>query len=264
MLALLFTLSAHSAQPIWDAWAPGFEVAALPVAGSPHPITVVRLDPAAWCLSLAAKAETGGPSLTARQWADQQGFSLVVNAGMFATDHSTHVGFMDISGRAHGQDSSAYQSVALFGPSQPGLPPYTIVDTDSVSTAALAAARAQYRYGVQNLRLIRKPGENRWSQKPRRWSELALAEDAEGRPMLIFTRAPFSMHDLNAQLLAAGIGLVAAQHLEGGPEAQLFMRVGAREAEMFGSFETGFVEHDRNDHPWPVPNVIGVRPCAVP
>ena len=68
------------------------------------------------------------------------------------------------------------------------------------------------------------------------------------------------MHDLNQELLAAGIGLVAAQHMEGGPEAQLYVHVGETELEMFGSYETSFRENDQNDAAWPVPNVIGVRP----
>ncbi len=68
------------------------------------------------------------------------------------------------------------------------------------------------------------------------------------------------MHDLNRELLSMGIGLVAAQHLEGGPEAQLYLRVGDEEIETFGSFETDFEEDDDNDHAWPVPNVLGIRP----
>jgi hypothetical protein len=53
--------------------------------------------------------------------------------------------------------------------------------------------------------------------------------------------------------------LVAAQHLEGGPEAQLYLHVGGTEIEMFGSYETSFKENDDNTAPWPVPNVLGVR-----
>ena len=67
------------------------------------------------------------------------------------------------------------------------------------------------------------------------------------------------MYDLNKELLGSGIGIVAAQHLEGGPEAQLYLKKGDVEIELFGSYETGFVEDDNNEEPWPVPNIIGVR-----
>jgi len=55
------------------------------------------------------------------------------------------------------------------------------------------------------------------------------------------------------------IGLVAAQHLEGGPEAQLYFNLGDNQEEMFGSFETAFFEKDTNGIAWPVPNVLGIK-----
>jgi len=70
------------------------------------------------------------------------------------------------------------------------------------------------------LRLIKKPGINVWQQQDREWSEAAIGEDKEGRILLIFSRSSFSMYDFNKELLQSGIGIVAAQHLEGGPEAQ--------------------------------------------
>jgi len=57
-----------------------------------------------------------------------------------------------------------------------------------------------------------------------------------------------------------GIGIVSVQHLEGGPEAQLYVNTGDVEIELFGSYETSFMENDGNANPWPVANVIGVRP----
>lgn len=68
------------------------------------------------------------------------------------------------------------------------------------------------------------------------------------------------MHDLNQELLGAGLGIVAAQHLEGGPEAQLYFQAGGVEKELCGSYETSFRENDANNIPWPIPNVLAVRP----
>jgi hypothetical protein len=53
---------------------------------------------------------------------------------------------------------------------------------------------------------------------------------------------------------------VAAQHLEGGPEAQLYINMGGTELEVVGSYETDFNESDDNDRAWPIPNIIGLRP----
>lgn len=66
------------------------------------------------------------------------------------------------------------------------------------------------------------------------------------------------MHDFNDLLLALPIDLQCAQHLEGGPEAQLYVRTDALELELVGSYETGFSPSDGNDAAWPIPNVLGL------
>ena len=108
------------------------------------------------------------------------------------------------------------------------------------------------RYGTAN------DGENRWEKQERQWSEAALAEDAAGNALFIFSRKPYSMFEFNEILLSLPLEITRAQHLEGGPEAQLFYRVGERSEELVGSFETGFSD-DGNISAWPIPNVIVVR-----
>ena len=221
----------------WSAWAPGLELRSL------QGMVVVRADPTQWTLELH-----GPKSQTAREHAAEQSLSLATNAGMFHTDHRTHVGSLVVSGEDKGRPAPSYQSLAELQPS------FRLVDLDEASEASTAT------HAVQNLRLIKKPGENRWSQQDKRWSEMLLAEDAQGRALFVFSRAPHTMHDLNELLLASDLGVVAAQHLEGGPEAQLFLSVGGCELEAVGSYETGFLESEANQVAWPVPNVLGLRP----
>lgn len=108
--------------------------------------------------------------------------------------------------------------------------------------------------------MIKRPETNQWNQQDKKWSEAAIGEDIAGRILFIFSRSPFSMHDLNHELLTSGIGIVTAQHLEGGPEAQFYLHFGNKEFDLFGSYETSFKEDDGNPTPWPIPNVIGIRP----
>ncbi len=169
-------------------------------------------------------------------------------------------GFLRFREHVNNSQVNNYQSVAAFDPQDAGkLAPFHIFDLDAPGVS-LASILKDYSSAVQNLRLIKRPGLNQWNQQSRKWSEAALGEDDKGRVLFIFSRSPFTMHDLNQQLLSAGIGVVAAQHLEGGPEAQLYFHVGKDEQEMFGSYETGFRENDANAKPWPVPNVIAVKP----
>ncbi len=248
----------------WATLAPGMELGtAQTKKSSPHgdsKITLLRIDPASWDLEILTLSQTGEKSgQTVKAWSREHRLVAAINAGMFATDYSTHIGYLRTSGHENNRRFNKYQSVAAFDPKKEGLPRYRIFDLDAPGTSRDAILR-DYASVLQNLRLIKKPGTNRWSRQKKAWSEAALGEDGAGRILFIFCRSPFTMYDLNHELLGLGIDLVAAQHLEGGPEAQLYVNVGDVEIEMFGSFETSFFEGDGNALAWPVPNVLGVRP----
>jgi hypothetical protein len=248
----------------WQELAPGMELGVFPAKVPSHVgdsrITILRMDPERWELVMitAGKGE-GSSSLTAKEWSADHGLTAVTNAGMFGEDHRTHVGYMRFRDEVNNGRTNKYQSVAAFDPTREGIPRFRMFDLDAPGVS-MEAILDDYASAVQNLRLIKRPGRNRWSQQEKKWSEAALGEDDEGRILFIFCRSPYTMHDLNRELVGLGIGVVCAQHLEGGPEAQLYVKTEERELELCGSFETFFIEHDKNIFPWPVPNVLGVRP----
>lgn len=264
VLGLSFACAAGPAND-WQSLSPGMDLKYVSVhrAGAPSDarITILRIDAHLWELQAIGPSSTGEASNhTAREWCEAHQLSAAINAGMFKTDGKTHVGFMRFREHTDNGKTNNYQSVAAFDPhNSTSQPPFRIFDLDAPQVS-MPAILADYDSAIQNLRLIKRPGANQWSQQTRMWSEAALAEDESGRVLFIFSRTPFSMHDLNQELLAAGIGIVAAQHLEGGPEAQLYIHVGAFRLEQFGSYETSFEENDSNAKPWPIPNVLGVRP----
>ena len=224
----------------WRTLAPGMEL-------REGPIVVLRMDPARWELALV-----GGASRTARDWARGRGLAAAINAGMYATDGATHVGYMECGGKISSKKINAYRSVAAFSPKRKGEPSFRIVDLQG--RADLDRLRSRYTCLVQNLRLVQRPGVSRWGPQPKKWSEAALGEDRQGRILFLFSRTPFSMHDLIEQLLASDLGLVAAQHLEGGAPAQLYIHVDGFEREMAGGLDTGL----------PIPHVLGVRRRTAP
>jgi hypothetical protein len=260
LLATLLFVSRLSAQSPWQSLAPGLEWgtfhanAATPVGDAT--LTVLRIDPQLWELKALSISETGdAQGMTARQWCERHPLVAATNAGMFMTDYRTHVGIMKNRRHTNAARFNGYQSVAAFDPVSDSLPPFRIFDLDEHEQADI---ERDYRGLVQNLRLIKKPGINRWGQQPKKWSEAALGEDKDGNILFIFARSPYSMRDFNQLLLGLPIGLVAAQHLEGGPEAQLYFQFGTTSFEGFGSYETGFYESDANDRAWAVPNVLGI------
>lgn len=239
----------------WTQWAPGLDFGvfqhkvATPVGDGR--IRVLRVDPGRWRTDLHT-ARTIHDTRKAADWADHTGAVAITNAGMFATDMTTHVGSLTINGHERGLPNTTYHSVATFESTRGG-PHFDIVDTDRQKVEP-----DRWGYTLQNLRLIRSPGESRWANRTKMWSEAALAKDAEGRAWWVFTRSPWTMRDLNAALI--GLGAVAAQHLEGGPEAQLHVSAGGCSFSHFGSYETGFVENDGNDFAWRIPNVLALSP----
>ncbi len=269
-IPLLFVTIAFTTQAManggWTTLAPGMELGtftarkASPVGESR--IIILRIDPQHWELVLVGTSwSSDAKNQTAKEWCKDHGLTAAINAGMFATDYKTHVGYLGSEGHVNSSRVNKYLSVAAFDPKhgKVKLPEFRIFDLDAPGVT-MAGILKDYSSAVQNLRLVKRPGENRWSQQKKRWSEAALGEDSAGRVLFIFTRSPFTMHDFNRELLALGIGLVAAQHLEGGPEAQLYAGIGEVIHEMYGSYETAFKENDGNATSWPIPNILGVRP----
>ena len=249
----------------WQILAPGMDIKRIqsrqPSMVGDSRITVLRIDPGLWELEVIGIAQTGETEgHAARDWAQKEKYAAVINAGMFEADNKTHLGYLRIRDHVYNGRVNSYRSVLAFDPHEgKKISPFRIFDLDS-ARSDMQSILSDYSSAVQNLRLIKRPGLNQWAKQTRQWSEAAVGEDREGRVLFIYSRSPFSMHDLNQELLAADIGVVAAQHMEGGPEAQLYVHAGETELEMFGSFETSFKENDQNSMAWPVPNVIGVRP----
>jgi hypothetical protein len=259
LLAVVLT----SAPATWDSLAPGLELGRLPTGRSgtvsDSSIVILRVDPSRWILEFRGVSEMkAAGSMTAREWCRREGFTAAINAGMFAADGRTHVGFLRSGDHVNSRRIVSYRSVAAYGPRRDGIPPFRIFDLDAPE-AEIGRIAGDYKLVAQNLRLIRRPGVGTWIHQERRWSEAALAEDAAGRMLFLFSRQPFSMDELNRTLLAGDLGIVAAQHLEGGPEAQLFVGAGDVEVELFGSYETSFHEDGGNRAAWPIPNVLGIR-----
>ena len=264
----LFAVTDGRSAPDWQLLSPGMELKFVsihrPDMAPTAPITVLRIDAHLWELQAIGASSTGdNASHTAREWCQAQEFTAAINAGMFMTDGMTHVGLMRFRGHTNNGAVNNYRSVAAFDPHDSHLAPFHIFDLDTPQVTVDSILK-DYESAVQNLRLIKRPGSNQWSKQSTMWSEAALGEDDAGRILFIFSRAPFSMHDLNEEMLAADIGIVAAQHLEGGPEAQLYVHASSFTLEQFGSYETAFRENDSNPAPLPIPNVLGVRPRHLP
>lgn len=266
-VAVLLVGAARVAQADWTQLAPGLEYAEFqacsPSSYDDSKITVVRVVPSKVQLRILSAADLGLPSpLRAEEWAERFDLSVVINAGMFAADWRTHLGYLKIqdghvNNRIVRQD---YKSILVFGPLTPGQQEAGMFDIEHDAIPDLST-----RYGtvVQNLRIVRAPGTVVWARSPRKWSETAVGMDRSGRLLFIFCRSPYTMFELGHCLLTLPLDLVAVQHLEGGGDASFVIRTDRMRKILVGSYETG--ANDGIVSPYaaitqgsPLPNVLVV------
>ena len=210
---------------IWTALEPGLDMARFDnrtgEVDSEGEMVVVRVDPDLFDLRLLTPDDVAPrPGLSARDWCGEFSLLLAVNAGMYQADRKTHVGYCKVSGRIINSFANDYLSAAAFGPYDAEDPYFHIFDLDETPLGEVAA---RYRNVVQNLRLIKRAGENRWQKSGDSWREAALGEDWKGRILFIYCDRPQTMYEFNRALLALPIGLVTAQHLEGRGQARLWL-----------------------------------------
>ncbi len=185
-------------------------------------LVVLRLDMEKWGLRAFIPEESDGyKGRSAKRWCELGNLTAAINAGMYQADKVTHVGYMKIDGKVINSFNNDYLSAMAFGPIDPAEPNFRIFDLDEITLGEISA---RYRTVIQNLRLIKRAGENRWQPASDHWQEAALAEDYNGRALLIYCDRRWSMHDFNEIILALPLGVVAAQHLEGRMQASLWIR----------------------------------------
>lgn len=234
----------------------GLELALLP--GPPSTsgdglVAVVRVDPARFRLTLLnASAPGEGRPRSVRDWAFRAGASAAINASLYQADWSTATGLMRTREHVNHARVGKDRAVLAFDPTVSGVPPLKLVDRDC---EPLEEAAQRYAGLVQSIRMVSCERKGVWAPSERRFSTAAVGVDGAGRLLLIHARSPWPVHELVAFLLAAPIDLRQAMYVEGGPEAQLYVRGGGTELTRVGASEHGLeaaVGH------LPVPNVLAL------
>ena len=104
--------------------------------------------------------------------------------------------------------------------------------------------------------------KNVWTQQSKKWSTAAIGMDAQKNILFIHVRSPYSTHDLINILLDLPVDLKRIMYVEGGAEAQMYIKSEKAQYEFIGSYSTGSNENDDNFFAWPIPNVIGIFRAA--
>ncbi|GAA4354024.1 phosphodiester glycosidase family protein [Hymenobacter saemangeumensis] len=261
LLAACFCAAASPAAPevTWQQLSPGLALGEYrPTVKSDigdSKITILRINPRQYSFRLLESVRYKGKARTAAQWCQQEKLLACINAGMYQPDGRS-VGYMrdhqSINNASLGNDNS----ILVFNPADSLRPAIKLIDR-SCETDWAQQLRA-YHSASQSIRMVDCQGRNTWAAQPKRWSSAVWAMDQDGNALMIFCRSPYSMHDYVDILLQSPLKISQAMYLEGGPEASLSIRSGQTVRNLFGSYETGFVENDNSQAAFPLPNVIGI------
>jgi hypothetical protein len=218
-------------------------------------ITIIKIDPDRFTFKLLCAKESGLKGMPVKTWCRK--FKLLggVNAGMYQTDFLSNVGYMkNFTHINNARVASRFLSVFACNPVMEGMKRAKVFDIDETDMSDIIK---KYNTVIQNLRLIKRNGENRWSKQLKIWSEVALGENSKGNILFIYSPVPYSMHEFNEILLALPVDVLCAQHLEGGPEASLYFKYKDFEIEKCGHRRSRFDETDQGCEMAAIPNVLG-------
>lgn len=256
---LLFMLPAEQvlASTTWHMLKPGLEFASFQTEPAKH-INILRIDPKYWKFNILSTTSNHTKALTARDWALQYQMTATINAGMFHVDHQTHVGYLKQKKHINSKQVNHYKSITAFSPYNDQAPFIEIIDAQQPKKDILSFIN-NYRYVVQNLRLIEYPAVNRWKPQKKKWREAALGIDRQKRILFIYSSTPYSMYDFNRYLLSFDLGLIRAQHLEGGLQAQLFINTQKLNTQHISSSTQQKLNQQNQTLAWEIPFVIGIQ-----
>ena len=218
-------------------------------------IRILRIDPRQFefrLLNASATPEREG--MTAKEWSQRHQLVAAINASMYQADYLSSVSLMRTKNHINNPNLSKDKAILAFHPKSSKLPPVMILDRQCDN---FDDWMPKYTTLVQSIRMISCKGANVWRHNPeKRWSIAAIATDKHGRVLFIHARSQYSTNELNSILLALPLQVARAMYVEGGSEAQLYVKSGEYECELVGAYGmSGF-------HPYngarPIPNIVGI------
>lgn len=217
-------------------------------------ISVLKIDPNKFDLTLINAKELKSDKKTIEAWAKDQSLIAGINAGMFQQDQKTNVGYMQNFDFINSSSVNKDNTILAFNRKDTTVPKVQIIDRTCQKFNEL---KSKYNTLIQRIRMIDCNQKNKWSQQEKMWSTVAIGIDKSDQVIFLFTRSPYTVHDFIDIILNSDLNIHNAMYLEGGPEASFILNTEPQIVK-FGSYETGFYESDDNNQLWPIPNVIGV------
>ncbi|MFP4416228.1 MAG: phosphodiester glycosidase family protein [Chitinivibrionales bacterium] len=219
-------------------------------------ITAFRFDTSQFDLDLLSAGNLDSTNLTTKEWCRRHNLVAAINAGMYAKDYSTHVGYMkQFNYVNNGRIRRDYKSVLVFNPKDSTDPRFRMLDMECDNVDSI---RNHYQSVIQNIRMISCTGRNVWQQQKKKTSICSFAINNDGELMMIFSELPMSTHNFIKTCQDLPLNIDRMMYLEGGPPAGMYISKGNTGIELNGLYEHG-KEGATFSVSYPLPNVIGIR-----
>ncbi len=186
-------------------------------------VSVVRMDPSRCRIAPFHEAEEPDrPRRTTGEWLETLEASVAFNAGLY-DESRQHLGLLQrddvpLAGIRHRSWHGYF--VADLRDGETGAPA-TILEGDREEDLARVET---YRTVVQSMMLLDREGKTRVRRTERTARRVLLAEDVEGRILVLVTHGSATLWEAARLLAESELDIVAAMALDGGSEAQLAVR----------------------------------------
>ena len=268
MLALWAGGAARAEDPApaaLDAWRqlrPGMEFMFLPaertVRFGGERLACLRVDPERFAFRVLMDT-AGGESRPAQEWLRRGKALAVFNAGQY-TPGGTYLGLLVRDGRPVGRLVSRLEALFVAEPRDASLPGARVID---LRYTAFDPKANPYQQAAQSLMLLDRFGHIRVRRSPRVAHRTLVAQDLQGRILVLVSEGGHTLWELASLLKDSGLGLREVMCMDGGPESQLVVEVDDFHYSQVGrpSFSQELVL------PWPtsdLPTVLGIFPRTPP
>lgn len=241
--------------------APGLEFTLIrgdPLRSGSSQIAVMRLDPAR--VRLRVHHYTREPDrkpLNILEWQRRTGALAVFNAGQYYPDLS-YMGMLVsggdvVSGRLH----PSYQAALVASPVKGG-PQARVLD---LADEPLDTSTPAWKEVAQSFMLFDRRGRIRTRKSSQIANRTVVAEDRQGRLLVITSEGAYTLHEFAELLKASPFHLTHAMAMDGGHEAELCVETSKLRYASFGPWD-GAPQADLPGARVPLPAVVSVSPMS--
>lgn len=194
----------------------------------------------------------------AEAWQDVLDAPVVFNAGQF-DENLNHLGWLKSDGAwLSDYRKPAWKGLLVSGPK--GDRGWGRVVDLKFNQPSIVEG---YRHALQSMMLVDHNRDVRVRDSDLTACRTVVAEDVQGRLLIILTEGATTLADLARWLPQTPLDLVRAMNLDGGIESQLVIQTPELSAAFYGQYGTGTTVFDSSPGQmirYPLPAVVAVRP----